>query len=311
MRFRLDGKKSGWLGVVSLADRIDIAHVVREAGSRPEVRLFESFRNEGDFSAALVRLRASHKLHLHRCTTLLGHGDYHLAQQEAPEVPAEERADALRWRMRDIVDYPVEAASIGVLDIPVEGQPSGRKGSVFVAMAPGEVVSRRMTDFAQAKVPLAAIDLPELAQRNVSALFEEANRGLAFLSLDQGGGLLTVTYRGELYAFRHIDISSRQLVEAAEERRAQLLERIVLELQRSLDTFDRQYSFVPVARLVVSCDAGIEELVARLAENLYVPVQAMDLATVLDFSTLPELRAPQRQAQGLAAIGAALREEAA
>jgi MSHA biogenesis protein MshI len=51
----------------------------------------------------------------------------------------------------------------------------------------------------------------------------------------------------------------------------------------------------------------VPELQSYLAENLYVPVQAMDLATVCDFPSIPELRDLARQAQCLPAIGAALR----
>ena len=47
-----------------------------------------------------------------------------------------------------------------------------------------------------------------------------------------------------------------------------------------------------------------------LAENLYLPVAAVDMAQVADFESIPELRSPERQAQGLLAIGAALRSAA-
>ena len=81
----------------------------------------------------------------------------------------------------------------------------------------------------------------------------------------------------------------------------------MLELQRTLDNFDRQYGFVSVAGMVVTSYPEVPDLQPYLAENLYVPVRAMDLASVCDFPSLPELRDPARQAQCLYAIGAALR----
>lgn len=306
--WKVGAKEKGWVALVPQGGRLDLAHVVRDPSARPEIRRLESFRIENGEADALQRLRTSHKLKSCRCTTVLGAGQYQFLQLEEPTVPAEERRQALRWRLKDIVDFPVDNASIDVLDIPAEGQAAGRPGGVFVAAAAGDVIAARMAVFAGAKLDLEAIDLPELAQRNVAALFEEANRGLAFLALDDQGGLLTFTYRGELYACRHIDVSASQLAQADPERRQQLLERLALELQRSLDTFDRQFGFISVARLMVACAPAVDDLAAGLAANLYLPVHAMDLSEVAEFPALPELRNPARQAQCLTAIGAALRD---
>jgi MSHA biogenesis protein MshI len=43
--------------------------------------------------------------------------------------------------------------------------------------------------------------------------------------------------------------------------------------------------------------------------NLSVPVEVLDLETVLDFSRVPALRDPLRQAQCLQVLGAALRDD--
>jgi MSHA biogenesis protein MshI len=300
-------RENGWMAVVPVRDRIDLAHVVRREGARPEIRLLESFRVEPDVPASLQRLRTAKHLDRYACTTLLAAGQYHLAQIETPPVPAAERADALRWRFKDMVDFPVEGASIGVLDIPLEGAGSSRQPMVYAVAASAATVGSMMQTYGTAKLSLDAIDIPELAQRNVAALFETENRGLAFLHLDEAGGLLTITYRGELYAVRKIEVSAAQLADADADRRAQLLERVMLELQRTLDNFDRQYSFISVAGLLVAACPAVPELQAYLADNLYVPIQLMDLANACDFPSLPELRDTARQAQCLHAIGAALR----
>jgi MSHA biogenesis protein MshI len=298
--------EAGWMSVVRHGDRIDLAHVIRPPGKPPEVRLCDSFRIEKSEADALSRLGQSRGLKRYQCAALLGENDYRLVQLDAPAVPAEERVQALRWRLKDVVDFPVDDAAIAVADIPTEG---GRQASVFAVVAPAAVVGERMALFHEKKIPLEAIDIPEMAVRNVAVLFEEANRGLAFLALTQGDGLLTITFRGELYLSRRIEIDSNALAKADEERRRQMLERLALELQRTLDNFDRQYGFISVSRLLVASEFDCAGTVAGLTENLYLPVQAADLATVLDFPALPELRSTERQAQSLLAIGAALRGE--
>lgn len=294
----------GWMSVVRHGDRIDLAHVISSLGKRPEIRLCDSFRVEKDEADALSRLVQSRGLKRYRCTALLGEEQYRVVQVDAPAVPPEERVQALRWRLKDAVDFPVDGAAIAVADIPTEG---GRQASVFAVVAPAMVIGERMALFHEKQIPLEAIDIPEMAVRNVAALFEETNRGLAFLALTQGDGLLTITFRGELYLSRRIEISTTALADADPERRQQMLERLALELQRTLDNFDRQYGFISVSRLLVASEYDCAGTAAALAGNLYLPVQPADLAMIADFNALPELRSAERQAQSLLAIGAALR----
>jgi len=101
------------------------------------------------------------------------------------------------------------------------------------------------------------------------------------------------------------------LTEVEGEAREHTLDRLVLELQRSLDHFDRQFSHVGVSRMLVAplaVDLGLER---HLAENLGVPVDTLDLSQVLEFAGAPELRDPTRQGYRLHIIGAALRQELA
>lgn len=298
--------RDGWLAFGFAPGRIDVAHAVRAAEVRPQLLRLDSYARGADDATSLAALRKQGKLQSFACTTFLDPGSYQLTQVEAPSVPEAELVSAIRWSLKETLDYPVENATVDVARIPVE-QVSGRPAAVYAASVNNAVLAPRIQAFDAAGLDLRAVDIPEMAQRNVAALFEETNRGLAFLHLDESGGLLTITYHGELYAVRRIEVSAKQLAEANEERRAQMLERITLELQRTLDNFDRQYGFISVAGLMVAASPAVAELQPYLAENLYVPVRGMDLSVVCDFPSIPELRDAARQAQCLYVIGAALR----
>ena len=166
-----------------------------------------------------------------------------------------------------------------------------------------------MQSFQAAKVSLAAIDLPEISQRNLAALFEEKGRGLATLVFDDDEGLLTFTVNGELLVVRHVEIAADQLMSADAARRGMLFERIALDVQRSLDNFDRIYSAIPLAKLMVAPIPGVDGFLSHLGANLTVPVVPLDLPSVLDLGAVPALLDPLRQFQCLRAIGAALRDE--
>lgn len=300
-------REPGWTTVNVLADRIDVARLAPfQQGGRIRVEALDSYERRGEAAAALTSLRKALALQKRLCVTLLAPGEYQWQQIEAPDVPPEEQKEAARWRLKDLLEYPAEAATVDVLDIPVDAAP-GRARSIFAVSAQNDVISREMAGFSAAGVPLDAIDVPETAQRNVAALFEDENRGLALLVIDDSGSLLTFTHKGALYATRRIDVTGALLADAPQERREQIFERIGLELQRSIDNFDRQFGFITLTRLLVASTSVAEGLIDYLAPNLSVPVAGLDLAQVADFPGVPELAQPSRQAQCLHAIGAALR----
>ena len=95
------------------------------------------------------------------------------------------------------------------------------------------------------------------------------------------------------------------------EDRNGLYDRLVLELQRSLDHFDRQFRNIAVAKVMVTPVPGAEDMREHLAANLDVPVALIHLSELFDFPHIPELHEDARQAQCLQLIGAAMREETA
>jgi len=302
-------KKPGWMCVNLMPDRIDVAHVLIAGRERPEVTLCESYRKDGDNVSTLKRLARVLELDRYRCTTLLGAGQYQMVQVEAPSVPDAELKAAVRWRVKDAIDFSIDKATLDALKIPAAG--ASRNQQVFVVAARNDAVAATVKPFNDADVSLEVVDVPETAQRNLAACLEEAGRALVLLAFDEHGGLLTFSCGGELYQYRRMDVSRDTLSTARSEMRQQLYERIVLELQRSLDHFDRQFGQLVVSKVVLAPVAEAPDLQEYLASNLSVPVVPLDLAQVLECVHVPELREAARQQQCLQLIGAAMRVEGA
>ncbi len=310
-RLAKDKRRPGWLALSLAREQVDVVHVQRAAGGRPEIVLCDSYRKEHSDSATLARLRKELRLDRYRGTTLLNSAEFQMHQVDAPGVPASEMKTAVRWRVKDMIDYPLEVATVDMLDVPVDPNAPARNHVVYAITARNSSIEACLKPFVEAQIPLEAIDIPELAQRNIAALFEPEGRAVAMLAFYQNEGILTFTSSGELYLSRRIEIALAHLLEADAERRAQHFERIALELQRSLDHFDRQYNYVPIAKLLLAPlpqEIGLQEY---LASNIYMPVETVDLGAVMDFPAVPELKHAARQSQYLATIGAALRDEAA
>jgi len=298
-------KQEGWLATAFGSEGVSAAVVVRQVEGKPLVKRVGFQPSVRPAPAdVLDKLAKELQASSYRCTTVLAAGEYQLLSVEAPAVPREELKTAVGWRLKDMLDFPLADATIDVFDIPGDANASQR-GSMFAVAARNAAVSRRQALYGECKLPLSVIDIPEMAQRNIATLLETPGRGLAMLFFDGDGGLLTMSFDGELYQARRIDVKLAQL---QSDQASQYYDRITLELQRSFDHFDRQFHFISLSRLMLMA-AGADGLHGYLADNLYMPVERLDLDTIFDFSEVAELRNPLIQARYFLALGTALRDE--
>ena len=180
---------------------------------------------------------------------------------------------------------------------------------MYAIAARNEVIRKRIDCFIdRSAAGLEAIDIPELGQRNIAALLEKPGHGTALLSFNQEGGLLTFTKDGELYHSRQIDVTVEQLQTPDEERRTHVYERVALDLQRSLDNFERQFPYVGVNRLLLAPFPMRAGFYDYLKSYLYLQVETFELSDVFDLTAVPELSDIAAQARAFILLGAALRE---
>ncbi|MEI7456478.1 MAG: pilus assembly protein PilM [Nitrosomonadales bacterium] len=300
-------RDAGWLAVGLTAHGVFLIQLSFDA-EIPRVLRCEYHENTAVTVAYLERLKRESELGSEACTTLLAAGEYQIMLMEAPTVPDNELKTAMRWKIKDSLTYPVDEAAVDVLRIPVNKNRPEHSQSLFAIAAHNEVIKKRMALFEQAKLALSIIEIPETAQRNVARLFEQPDRALALLAFDEQGGLLTFTADGELYLSRRIEITLPQLRDANATLREQYRDRVELELQRSLDYFDRQFNHLSLSRILLSApdDSG---LLGYLISTVGMTVEGVDLSQVLDISAVPALADSEFAAMVLPTLGAALRQE--
>lgn len=298
----------GWMAISTDTDAIRLAHVERPALGRPRVGRWSIVKRDDKDGEQLQQAASEHELGRYRCATLLHPEEYQLLMVDAPNVPREELKAAIRWRVKDLIDYHIDDATMDVLDIPVDADAAGKSHYMYAVAARNEIVRGQIAQFERARVALQVIDIRETAQRNIAQLYETANRGIGMLSFDQAGGLFTLSFAGELYLARRLDLSWAQLVGAQDGQRQAHFERIGVEIQRSLDHFERQYRNITLSELLLGPMPEDLGLLAYLGSQLYVPLRQIDLADALEFSGAR--MGVNEQWQLLHVLGAALRVEA-
>lgn len=297
-------RKTGLLAVVIEAGAIRFAHVDRAGAKKPKLVSWASIPSDGE--SDFQRVAKDQGLTRFECTTLLAPADYQMMLVEAPNVPREELRSAIRWRIKDLLDYHVDDATVDVLEVPAESGGSAKARSMYALAVPNEIVQKRIALFEGAGLNLGVIDVPEMAQRNVATLFEHAEGATALLSFGEWGGLLTISARGELLLARRLEVTLGQL--ARTEHHAHYFERVTTELKRSLDMFERQYQPSQVVELLVAPMPEPTGLEAHLATEVYVPVRQIDMSEAIEFGSDAELTATEAW-QLFHLIGAALRVE--
>ena len=277
---RRSSREEGWLAISMQPGALHFAHGTRNSAGKCSITRCGTRAMDAAFKDA-DRVGKELQADRYRCLTLLAPDEYQLLLVEAPNVPSAELKTAVRWRVKDMLDYHVEDATIDVLDIPPDPSSANRAHSMYAVAARNEVIQGCIGRFAAAHIPLSVIDIGETAQRNIAALFEPPGRGLAFLYVGAAHALLTINFAGELYLARRIDVTANQLAAPSESALEDPKGRTLLELQRSLDHFDRQFPFVGLAKLMLGPEPKDTGLVGYLSQNLGIPVEQARLGDVL------------------------------
>jgi MSHA biogenesis protein MshI len=302
---------AGRLAVAFDVDGVRVAHVAPRAGGRPEVDALAFFAAPDPYTpAVLARIARELQSGADSCSTLLAPDEYRLLVVDAPGVPQQELRMAVRWRLKDMLDFPVDDAVIDVIELPVGTDTVAHNRRVMAVAARNQLIGQRQALFAQAKIPLSVIDIPEMAQRNMASMVQPAGRAIAMLSIDAAGGLLTITHDEELYLSRRIDVPLMQCAHGDSERRNACHDTIAMELQRSFDHLDRHFHALPPASLVLApLPYGAQALQEFLSSRLYLPADILDLGAVLDLSKVAESLVPDSQHRYFMVLGAALRDQ--
>jgi MSHA biogenesis protein MshI len=240
-----------------------------------------------------------------------------LLQIEAPAVPPEELKSAARWRIKDLVDCHVDDLTLDVMLVG-DGRPRAQK-QAFVAAAPTRVIERIAAVCESAGLQLGAIDIRETAQRNLQHAIARAagrtDRAQALLMKHGDQCLLTICAEGELFVARRFDWNGAMATalpgafqrlsqpipldggsggdgdlpdfidygaESTFDAAAADVPRIVLDLQRSLDLWERSWPELPLAALSVDVGEHTTALVGLLARQPGLPVTPFDPRPAFD-----------------------------
>lgn len=246
------------------------------------------------------------------CVAVMEPGSYQLLQVEPPKVKPEEMREAVRWRIKDLVDFSVEEAAVDLFDLPEGG--SYRRTAYVVASA-GTTIEPRVAMLKGAGLEIRALDITELALRNLAHRMPENELGVALLWIGRESSQIGIFRQSNLYLARNINTGWSHLAAAGGASEGalalapdeQLLDGMVLEMQRSLDYYESHFGQNPVTTLVVLPTVEpVPALIGHLEQNMALSIQLFDHESMFDWREAPD---PEVLARCIIALGGALREE--
>lgn len=316
-------KKQHYVGVALCPDGLGIAVLSKDSSGRDLLVLEHAAHvncDAQDYHTHLKQMVADLDLASAACIAVMPRGSYSLIQTELPAVPANELQDAVRWQIRDLLEFP--AADAVIETIQFDDTANGRSLSFAIAAQRHKVQEVVDVVHDSAGLNLRAIDIPELSLRALLRAVEGSEQGLALLILWKTTGLVAITRGDELCMARKVDIGIDALLNAADPApesgveismaQQELLDEAILNIQRSLDFYESNVARRPVRKVLIApLGVSLPGLVEYLDTYLNPAVAFLDLSQILQHKPAHEHHAEQTFSQitpcVLPAVSAAMR----
>ncbi|HEY9109749.1 MAG TPA: hypothetical protein VIN58_23995 [Roseateles sp.] len=265
---------------------------------------------------------------------LLDPADYQILKVDTPAVPQEELKAAARWQVKEMVDVDVAELTLDVMH--VGGDVDRPQRQLFVIAARNSAIKALTEGGAGISEQVGIVDIWETALRNLLSACARADdlaaRACAAVHIDDRHCLLVVCAGDELFYTRRLEGDPKLLARArgdqTETTPADLPlgfeyqpggafdggdaqeSPLVVELQRSIDVWERSWPELPLARLYVITATHGAEVATLIQRELGLRTVALDpLAAFAPDAPAPEGDAVSALAGCIPLLGAALRSE--
>lgn len=299
--FNRAAKAGGQTGLHRTDHGLAAAQVLDAPSGGKPVLAHCHYEPAADIEAALRAVRSIPNRKL-PTVSVLEASSYSMLLVEAPDVPTDELRAAVRWRVKDLIDFHIDDAVLDVFQMPNRGI-SGPNQMMYAVAAKADGVQTEVDVAEEAGLKLKAIDILELSLRNLATMLDRDDRGVALLYLAETSGVLLIVRQGTLYLARRFE-TGVQTLKDADSLRSELISGLALEARRSLDYFESHYE---QSSLSVIYTAGLEPSdLDLMSSDLGVSVRSIELSALFD--TDIEFDA-ELSRKCIPAIGAALRHE--
>jgi MSHA biogenesis protein MshI len=291
------GKSNLGRVAVSLGpDGIGLAHV-NESGQLSFCQFYDQL---GDTEELLKEITEQQDWQGVACSIVLHPVYYHLVLAESPEVKGDELSSAIRWKIKELLDFPVEEAAIEYFMLPDDAY-RGRQKMLYAAALRKVTLESLVDPVERSGLNVDCVEISELAIHNIASRYPTEAGGTAVLQLYEGEGYINLMDGGQIYLTRRLDIGLDKYQSG--KNNTDFFDTLFLEIKRSLDYYESQLGKGIITQLFYSPGMdNFKPIGDFLSSQLGLHVEPINFST-LDISD--ELSADQ-MLMCASAVGAAL-----
>lgn len=204
---------------------------------------------EGDSSQLLANIVAEKGWEKMPCSLVLHPVYYQLLLTEKPPVESDEMSSAVRWKVKEFIDFPVEEAAIAHFELPEDAY-RGRQKMLYAAALRKSTLQSLITPIEASGLQVDCVEIAELAMHNIVSRLPQKSGGIAVVQLHEGEGFINLVEDGAVYLTRRLDIGLDTFNASVDNTR--FFDSLFLEIQRSLDYYESQLGKGIITRLFYS-----------------------------------------------------------
>jgi MSHA biogenesis protein MshI len=233
----------------------------------------------------IKQILRKNKFHKIPCYGLIQEANYQLLLVEPINVPEEELAEAMLWKIRDIAGVDIENTVVDTFHQP-------DKKMLYTVAAQKDRIKTMTSLVHQLGLSLVSLDIEELAYRNFIDLYPESEQGIALVLLKQGEGKILIFRQGNLFLCRRFSLNYQPHHMSADpsghknsspNQSGSLPEEdIVLEIQRSVDYYERQMGQVAPTKIIFSGISSEDEITKVTRNSFQQKIACLDLENLID-----------------------------
>lgn len=307
---KLFKKKTTSKGIVALSftsEGIALAISQHAENKKPKLTHCE-FIYTNKKQATLKELTETHHLKDYDCHLTLTPDDYRLITIDPPAVTENEMAEAIRWKISDLVEFHIDDAIIDYYPLPESPRANSEK-KIEVIATPKSTIQPLVDLCTNCGLQLKIIDIQETNLRNLATLAPENSTGIAVLYLQKNTGQIIIEQQGLIYLSRKLAIGFDRLGLTdsflSDGQIALEQSSLALDIQRSFDYAESYYNLPPISELaVIPIIKNTQGILDFLTSNHGITSRIMDLSTIIDGDLLLN---DSTQSLCAAVIGATLR----
>lgn len=230
-------------------------------------------------------------------TVLIPQNDYQIFLVEQPVVSSNEKREAIRWRIAEYIDFPVEEAVVDYIEVPQKSKDTS-VALTYVVVTRKSLIDEYADNVKSLGLKVTSVDICQSALREIAFQLDDSDVGQALLHIEEYKSHIILFKNKTLYMMRDFDLGYQHIKENME------LQDLALEIQRSIDYCSSNLKNAGISRIVLTpLPERKTEILSSLSNILGLPVRMINYSEFINETDKLTLNQSNSSAY---AIGAAI-----